>query len=193
MTTSVKFTRLPEAMELADIGPYLASIRAHYRLSVQDVSVHLHMRVRYIEAIETGQLELLPGKVYARGYVQQYAEFLGIDPEQVVEKCFGPQPVKKDDFFVPEPARTSSSSITSWLLVLAMGFCAYAIYDYITVTSRTSGSADAVAPVPKHMMQQFRSRPFPAGRMLHCMRGDSPLACIAGEDADTPKSVMERK
>jgi hypothetical protein len=192
MSTAVKFTRLPEAMELADIGPYLASIRAHYRLSVQDVSSHLHMRVRYIDAIESSQFDLLPGKVYARGYVQQYAEFLGIDPDQVVEKCFGPQPEKKDDFFVPEPARTSNGPIKSWVLLLAVGFCAYAIYDYTSITASSESGSQSVAPVPETMMQQFRSLPFPTGSQLRCMGGQSVLACAQWPAKPRTASLMER-
>lgn len=178
MQTTPQFTRLPEAMELADIGPYFASLRQHYRLSQQDVATHLHMRVRYVEAIEASQFSELPDKVYARGFVKHYAEFLGIDPDQVIEKCFGPQPVKKDDFFIPEPARNAGGSVKSWMVLLAIGFCAYAIFDYISQRQRAEQADYAVETVPETLLKSARTRPMPHGAALRCMSGASPLACL---------------
>ena len=89
MENPPQFTRVPESMELADIGPYFRGLREHYKLSEQDVSARLHIRAKYIQAIETSDVSQLPGKVYARGYIATYAEFLGIYPDQAVERLLG--------------------------------------------------------------------------------------------------------
>lgn len=44
------------------------------------------IRPRYLEALEAGRLSELPGRVYARGFVRDYAHFLGIDPEPLLER-----------------------------------------------------------------------------------------------------------
>lgn len=49
-------------------------------LSLHQVSAHLKLTVRQIEAIERGDLSVLPGATFARGFVRNYARFLGLDP-----------------------------------------------------------------------------------------------------------------
>lgn len=49
-------------------------------LSLGQVSAHLKLTVRQIEAIECGDLSILPGQTFARGFVRNYARFLGLDP-----------------------------------------------------------------------------------------------------------------
>lgn len=80
--------RIPETMTPKEIGAYMGGLREHFKLSLQDVSERLHIRVRYVQAIEQSQIEQLPGKVYARGYVHTYAEFLGLDADQVAAQWF---------------------------------------------------------------------------------------------------------
>jgi hypothetical protein len=171
------YTQLPEAMERADIGPYFASLREHYKLSVADVAGHLNMRTKYIEAIEASAFEGLPDPVYARGFVRQYAEFLGIDPQQAVAKVFDAQSKKKEKFFVPEPSRGVSAPMRIWLSVVAVLFCGYAIYDY-----NNQRDADALhhasMAIPERFMHAARNQPFFIGRDFRCVAGDALADCL---------------
>ena len=171
------YTRLPEVMERADIGPYLASLRAHYKLSVHDVANHLHMRSKYIEAIEDSDFDALPNAVYARGFVRQYAEFLGIDPDQAIDKVFGPQPQKKENFFIPEPSKGSAAPMRVWMSVLAVLFCAYAIYDYSSAGLEGDLYASSTM-IPERFMQAARNRPFFFDNDLDCVSGRALTACM---------------
>ena len=183
--TETEYTSLPEAMERADVGPYLASLREHFKLSVHDVANHLHMRAKYIEAIETSHFDNLPNDIYARGFVRQYAEFLGIDPDQAIEKCFGPQPKRKENFFIPEPSsRGGSAPMRVWLSVLAVLFCAYAIYDYSSTNSDEELYATPNTIIPERFMQAARNRPFFFGDDLKCASGAALTACM---DIRAPK------
>lgn len=75
---------MADKQQLEHIGAYLRELREHYRLSAQDVAARLHIRPRYIEALEEGRIDELPGKVYTLGYVQTYAEFLGADAQKII-------------------------------------------------------------------------------------------------------------
>lgn len=68
------------------VGAYLRDLRSHYRLSVEDVAKRLHIRPKYIRAMEEGQIEELPGRVYTIGYLQSYGEFLGLDGKELVNE-----------------------------------------------------------------------------------------------------------
>lgn len=73
-----------DAKNYQHIGAYLRDLRKHYDLNVEDVAARLHIRAKYIVALEEGRMEELPGKVYTVGYVHNYAEFLGLDGNDVL-------------------------------------------------------------------------------------------------------------
>lgn len=58
----------------------LRAAREEKGLSLSQVSAHLKLTVRQIEAIERGDLSELPGATFARGFVRNYARFMGLDP-----------------------------------------------------------------------------------------------------------------
>jgi hypothetical protein len=180
MTKKSHFTRLPETMELADVGPYMRELRQHYKLSEQDVSSRLHIRVKYIQAMEASDTSQLPGKVYARGYIGTYAEFLGLDPDQVVEKFFGLEPTaKKQEFFVPEPMRSGQRP----RLGLWIGLVVAAALVYFLVRPPAEAPPPEVAPVPEALVDNARTLIMPTGETLRCAAGEALAACItrAGE------------
>lgn len=49
-------------------------------VSLAQVSAYLKLTPRQIEAIERGELAVLPGAAFSRGFVRNYARFLQIDP-----------------------------------------------------------------------------------------------------------------
>ncbi|QLH40482.1 MAG: helix-turn-helix domain-containing protein [Defluviicoccus sp.] len=59
-------------------------LRAQKRL--EDLAPQLHIRQAFLEAIENGRYELLPGPVYAQGFVRAYAESLGLDGDAVAAR-----------------------------------------------------------------------------------------------------------
>lgn len=118
--------------EYTHIGAYFRDLREHYRLSVQQVSDRLHIRAKYLEAIEAGDMQALPGKVYTQGYIQHYAEFLGLDPQAVMEHYQGLEDgTGRERFKVTEP--TQQQGIPAWrpvLLLLLLGLAAYIGWEH---------------------------------------------------------------
>lgn len=77
----------PEAMDFhtdLTVGEILRRTRAHYGQSLEDIGQILRIRASQLEALETGHHELLPGRVYAIGFVRAYAEYLGLDGDKMV-------------------------------------------------------------------------------------------------------------
>jgi len=65
--------------KLAYIGSALKSEREAKNLRIRDVANVLKIRATYLEFVETGRIEELPGGIYANCYVKSYADFLGVD------------------------------------------------------------------------------------------------------------------
>lgn len=66
------------------VGEILRRTRLHYGQSLPDIERALRIRASQIEAIETGDFEKLPGRVYAIGFIRTYAEYLGLDGDRIV-------------------------------------------------------------------------------------------------------------
>jgi cytoskeleton protein RodZ len=52
--------------------------------SVEDISSELRISPKYIEAMESGQFEGWPARVFAQGFIRSYASLLGTDPEPLI-------------------------------------------------------------------------------------------------------------
>lgn len=66
------------------IGDKLRRERERLGLSAKDVEQGTSIRALYIEAIENGDWAALPGEVYAKGFVRNYANFLKLDGDACV-------------------------------------------------------------------------------------------------------------
>jgi cytoskeleton protein RodZ len=65
------------------IGERLRRERLQKRLSLEKISLETKIGVRLLEAIEAEQFEKLPGGVFRRSFVLQYARALGVDPDEI--------------------------------------------------------------------------------------------------------------
>ena len=68
------------------IGKRLKTEREEQRLTLEKVFEATRIRVPYLQALEADDLSVLPSPVQARGYLRNYAEFLGLDFEQLLEE-----------------------------------------------------------------------------------------------------------
>jgi cytoskeleton protein RodZ len=75
----------PEA-QVQSVGQLLRTRREALGLDEKAVAVRLCLRKDLVTAIEAGQHERLPARVYALGYVRSYALLLGLDPASVVNR-----------------------------------------------------------------------------------------------------------
>ncbi|PNK61258.1 RodZ domain-containing protein [Psychrobacter sp. FDAARGOS_221] len=66
-------------------GNRLKQARINKNLTLDDVAGELFILRRHLEAIEAEDFKELPQMAFARGFVINYAKFLGLDPEQVAE------------------------------------------------------------------------------------------------------------
>ncbi|HEY8426301.1 MAG TPA: RodZ domain-containing protein [Limnochordales bacterium] len=83
------------------LGAMLRQAREARGLSLQAVSERTRVRLPFLEALEEGRYEALPGPVYTRGFLKLYAQAVGLDParvlaawEQELPKVVRPEPVE---------------------------------------------------------------------------------------------------
>ncbi|MCY7676555.1 DUF4115 domain-containing protein [Bacillus safensis] len=55
-------------------------------MSLEDLQTVTKIQKRYLLAIEQGNYDIIPGKFYVRAFIKQYAEAVGLNPEQLFEE-----------------------------------------------------------------------------------------------------------
>src|SRR5512141_1778569 len=94
------------------------------------------IRARYLGALERGDYKELPGAVYTKGFLRNYALYLGLDPEDVLEQWRRERGDAKDaapviavprPIAAPRPGLTFSPSVVvvALLTVVVLAFGAY--------------------------------------------------------------------
>lgn len=70
----------------ARIGEIIGKARKAKKLSIEDVVADTNIRATYIKALENGDFDYLPGGFYTKGYIKSYAEYLGLDSNDVIKE-----------------------------------------------------------------------------------------------------------
>lgn len=101
------------------VGEVLRRTRLHYGLTLTDVEKALRIRASQLGAIEEGRTDLLPGRVYAIGFVRTYSEYLGLDGGKIVNmfKRQSAGVVERPELSLPVPA--SESKVPSVYVLVA--------------------------------------------------------------------------
>ena len=68
------------------IGDILRKEREKQKLSIHDVEEGTSIRSVYLEALEKGEYDKLPGEVYAKGFIKNYGNFLELNGEDLVRQ-----------------------------------------------------------------------------------------------------------
>lgn len=68
------------------VGDILRGEREKQGLTIEDIARETSIRDIYLEAIEKGDYDALPGDVYAKGFIRNYSRFLQIDGDALLDK-----------------------------------------------------------------------------------------------------------
>jgi cytoskeletal protein RodZ len=69
-----------------DLGEIFKSRRQEVNLTLKEVENATSIRMSYLRAIEDGELMRVISPVYAQGFVRQYALFLGLDGDSIIQE-----------------------------------------------------------------------------------------------------------
>ncbi|MFZ1988279.1 MAG: RodZ domain-containing protein [Alphaproteobacteria bacterium] len=75
------------------LGAELRAARVKAGADIKDVSRFTKIKPEYLEALEEGRIEALPGRTYAIGFLRSYASFLKLDSAALVARLKAEHPV----------------------------------------------------------------------------------------------------
>jgi cytoskeleton protein RodZ len=117
--------------ESGSFGDWLRRQREVREIGIRDIADRTKISLRYLEAMEADRFDLLPAPVFAKGFLREYARYVGLSPDDVVnhylsvhhpEELAAPiedpkvRPRQKPGDVSPSPVRRN----WSWSLLLAL-------------------------------------------------------------------------
>lgn len=138
---------------LETVGQDLRAARLRRGVDLATVSRALKIRKDHLESLEEDRVEALPGRAYAIGFVRSYADFLGLDPVETVERfkreIAGRDETPKSSFL--EDSGDERRLPQGWVIIaiVVLGLVLYG--GYWLVRSADSFFSEPVAPVPARM------------------------------------------
>lgn len=135
---------------MGTLGERLRREREAKGVSLAEIATQTRIGARLLKAIEEEEFDLLPGGIYNRAFVRQYASFLGLDEEEAVREYLQAAGTAQEAPAPPvDPSpETPASRAVSYLLrwnaasLALVPFAAAALW----LMFRTAPSAEPVAP-----------------------------------------------
>ena len=69
-----------------EIGNTLREARVRRNLTLQQVEEDTKIRVRYVQAMENEDFDVMPGATYVKGFLRTYSEYLALDPAVIIDE-----------------------------------------------------------------------------------------------------------
>jgi cytoskeletal protein RodZ len=70
--------------ESGSFGDWLRRQRELREISLRDIAERTKISLRYLEAMEADRFDLLPAPIFAKGFLREYARYVGLSPDDVV-------------------------------------------------------------------------------------------------------------
>lgn len=132
------------------VGEILRRARVHYGLSLKDIEKSLRIRAIQLGALESGNVESLPGRVYAIGFIRSYSEFLGLDGDKMVQLFKAQYSGSKSRPELNFPVPASESKLPS-ISLLGGSAAALLVVIILAVVMSGNTTTESIPPVPKEI------------------------------------------
>jgi cytoskeleton protein RodZ len=140
------------------VGRLLRETRETYQQDIATVAQQLRIRSVYLRAIEEGNYQALPGSTYAVGFVRTYAEYLGLDPLELVRRFRDEAALVNRKTQLVFPVPTAEAKVPSGAILLVGLFVAVLAYGgWYYLSDRDSNLVDIIPAVPESLKEMANS------------------------------------
>jgi transcriptional regulator with XRE-family HTH domain len=110
---------------MGDLGERLKREREARGVSLRAIAEKTRIGVRFLKAIEEEEFDQLPGGIFNKSFIQQYAQLLGLDEKQAVRDYLrATEKARETQHPQQPPPRSSSPSAPQIFLRLSVGVAA---------------------------------------------------------------------
>ena len=187
---------------MPSLGDSLRQQREKRGITLDQAAADTRIREKFLKALEDGDLQSLPGAVYTKGFLRNYAEYLGLDDQESVvqlqQERGGPPAEAKRKFAPMKPVGGRSLVFTPavfvpvvviGLIVLFVGYLYYQFTSFAVAPALdvTEPATDAIAQDAAFIV---KGHTVPAGRVtITVSPGSLPLDVKPAADGTFTASV----
>ena len=122
---------------LTELGARLKEARLAKGYSLEDLQEITKIQKRYLIGIEEGNYSIMPGSFYVRAFIKQYAEAVGLDPEELLDQFKKDVPGTQNEevvqSYAQSPSRRKLSSRSSSKTMEAMPKITVALFIIVII------------------------------------------------------------
>lgn len=179
-----------------ELGEFLKNERLKKGISLDELQEITKIRTKYLKAIEDGDLNVIPALIYAKGFVKSYAEALGLDGNELLQKysylfqendneeiAITAQKVETKKELDIDYSNIFKKLNKAVISIIIIGVISYGIYYFINQVNR------GIAPLPNEK-QQSQVLPRTQDKSTQPSQSERPKARTTIEKvSETSKSV----
>ncbi len=134
------------------VGAELRDRRLSLGWALPDVANTLRIRLPYLEAIEDGRLNDMPGNAYAVGFIRTYAAALGLDPVEIARRFRAEAQDVNRQTELAFPAPVPERGVPAGAVLLLGALIAVGTYAaWYKLSGDTRGPAEMIPVVPERL------------------------------------------
>ena len=154
-------------VEGGSFGEWLRRQREMREINLRDISDRTKISLRYLEAMEADRFDLLPAPIFAKGFLREYARYVGLSPDEVVNHYLAVhQPEEVDQpgdatLIAMERKRRKKGRSWTWgLFLLLAGALLLALVALVSwLVERRDDEPAKTAPPPQVVAPQANPQP----------------------------------
>lgn len=186
---------------LDTVGQDLRAARLRRGDDLATVSRALKIRKDHLEALEEDRIEALPGRTYAVGFIRSYADYLGLDAVQCVER-FKAEIAGRSDSSTPAITVIDEDAERrmphGWKIIagVVLLLVIYGAYQLAASVDRQLSEQTVAPPPPPPMQKPVATRPGPPVHLAVTGPLTSPLdtslpfsETVSGNHQSAPSST----
>lgn len=101
--------------DATSFGTWLRQQREMREITLREISDASKISLRYLEAFEQDRYDVLPSQIFSRGFLRQYARYVGLDGDEVLNRYLAAQQELEPE---EEEQPSKKSSETHWLTIV---------------------------------------------------------------------------
>ena len=145
---------MSDRQQAAELGAVLRKMRTAHGRSHADVAESLRIRQVYIQAMEDGRFDDLPGPTYAAGFMRAYADYLGLDVDEVVNRFKATVgDMNTQASLVPPSPMAEGRMPTGPVMLFAAVLAVTAYGGWYYLSSNGADTSDTIAGLPGRIAQ----------------------------------------
>jgi cytoskeletal protein RodZ len=164
---------------MESIGEKLRLARERNALTLDQVARETHVAKRFLKALEDEDFSVFPGETYAMGFLRNYAEYLGLEPGELISAYHNlkiqEQPLPMTELL--EVRRKAPRTLLVVIIVAAALVVAGGVYLVTRAVARPPAAAGTAAPAAGERQEylfsdEVRTKWFAQGDVIAVPVGD---------------------